>query len=335
MKRPTPKSAPRRAASVSRAARSIAPAVALPDRSALATEQRNPRTRNLHAFSVPALVALIQREDAALPAAMAAAAPALAAFIAAVEPRFTPRLRTATPGRLIYLGAGTSGRLGVLDASEAPPTFQLDPGRIIGLIAGGDPSLRRSSEGKEDNPRGALPALAALRLTPRDTILAIAAGGTTPYALGALVCAKQLQPRVLTAILTCAAVPSPPRCDHLIIIPTGPEVLTGSTRMKAGTATKLALNTISTALMVRSGRVFGHLMVDLRATNAKLRDRAARIVSAVTGADRATALAALDAAGGSAKVAIVMLARQASRTRAERLLSRARGRLDAVIGAPQ
>lgn len=296
-----------------------------PDRSRLLTEQRNPRAKNLHRLSVAQLTALIHREDAAVLAAVRTGLPALTRFIRAAERRFDPD--AAAGHRLIYLGAGTSGRLGVLDASEAPPTFQVAPGRVVGLIAGGDRALRRSSEGREDDPDGARPDLQALRLTATDTVLAIAAGGTTPYALGGLAVAKRLTPRVLTGLLTCAPVKRPRDADHLIIVPTGPEVLTGSTRMKAGTATKMALNLVSTTLFIRAGRVHDNLMVDLRATNAKLRDRAARIVQTLTALPRPESLALLDAAGGSAKVAVVMHARACTRLVAQRRLARASGRL--------
>ncbi len=270
----------------------------LPDRSHLLTEQRNPRSMSLHTLSVQECVALFNDENRLINAAMDAAAPALTAFIEAAAPRFQ------AGGRLIYVGAGTSGRLGVLDASECPPTFHTSPERVVGLIAGGDSALRRSSEGKEDEPSGAHAELASLGLTASDTVLGIAAGGTTPYVLGALTFAKNAGS--LTGFLVCTPILTPAGVDHLIVLETGPELLTGSTRLKAGTATKLALNTISTTLMVRSGRVHENLMVDLRATNDKLRDRAARIISTITGLDRPAALALLDRAGGSVKQALAM-----------------------------
>ena len=298
-----------------------------PDRSHIATEQRNPRSMELHAASIADIVAQIQQEDHAVLAAVEAARPAIAAFIEAVEPGFT------RGGRLIYLGAGTSGRLGVLDASEAPPTFQLPPDRIIGLIAGGDRALRKSSEGLEDDSEGALPELAALELTADDAVLGIAAGGTTPWVRGGLQwCAAQVSAPV-TALLSCSPIELPEGVMHGLIVETGPEVLTGSTRMKAGTATKLVLNTISTTLMIRSGRVYRGLMVDVRATNAKLRDRAARIISTLTGRDRAAAFALLDAADGAVKTAVVMHARGVDRSAAEQLLVEANGRLDQVLDA--
>ncbi len=298
-----------------------------PDRAHLLTEQRNPRSANLHAMSVAQCVAMIADEDRAIPTAVARAAPAITRFIEAVEPGFRDG------GRLIYVGAGTSGRLGVLDASEAPPTFCIEPGRIIGIIAGGDAALRRSSEGLEDDPRGATPELEALDLTSRDAILGIAAGGTTPYVLGALAWAGgRAAQRPITALLTCSPIVAPSGVDHCIIIETGPEVLTGSTRMKAGTATKMCLNIISTTLMVRSGRVYQNLMVDVRATNAKLRDRAARIVAALTGLPRDEALIAVDRAGGSAKSAIVMQRLHIDKAQAESILAQSHGRLDIALG---
>lgn len=280
---------------------------------------------NLHSLSVRQCVELITTEDHAVVEALQRAAPALTAFIQAAEPGF------ASGGRIVYLGAGTSGRLGVLDASEAPPTFQVPPDRIIGLIAGGESALRKSSEGKEDDPAGARPDLDALRLTARDTVLGIAAGGTTPYVLGGLGYCKSLREPPLTGLLVCSPVPKPPGVDHLMVLETGPEVLTGSTRMKAGTATKLALNTISTTLMVRSGRVYENLMVDLMATNNKLRDRAARIISTLTGLERTASLTLLESAGGAVKTAVVMHLRTVPRPKAEALLESAQGRLDAAL----
>jgi N-acetylmuramic acid 6-phosphate etherase len=295
-----------------------------PDRSHLSTEQRNPRSAALHTLDMAGLVALMNAENRAVFDALDAAAPALSSFLRDIEPGFI------AGGRLIYVGAGTSGRLGVLDASEAPPTFQVEPGRIVGIIAGGDGALRKSSEGKEDELDGAVSELNALHLTPQDTLIGIAAGGTTPYALGAIRYAKAAGCR--TALMTCVVVPKPADADHLLLLPTGPEVLTGSTRLKAGTATKLALNTISTALMVRAGKVYGNLMVDVRATNAKLRDRAARIVTTLTGIDRAAAFDLLERAGGSAKTAVVMQRLSLERPEAERRLTQAAGRLDLTLG---
>jgi N-acetylmuramic acid 6-phosphate etherase len=296
------------------------------DRSHIATEQRNPRSMRLHTLSTRECVDLLRREDGAVLAALEAAAPALAGFVEALIPRFD------SGGRLIYLGAGTSGRLGVLDASEAPPTFQLEQGRIVGLIAGGDGALRRSSEGLEDMADGSRPDLEALRLTDDDTVLGIAAGATTPFVRGAFPIAKSLAPGCMTAFLTCSPCAAPPHTDHLIVLPTGPEVLTGSTRLKAGTATKLALNTISTTLMVRTGRVYENLMVDLRASNDKLRDRAARIIGTLTGLARDGALELLDRAGGRVKTAVVMSKLGLDRAGAESRLAACGDDLAAALG---
>lgn len=300
------------------------------DRSHIDTEQRNPRSTNLHEMNVRECVRLIQSEDRAVIGAMEAASDSIVRFIEAAEPGFVGG------GRLIYIGAGTSGRLGVLDASEAPPTFQVDAGRIIGIIAGGDAALRRSSEGLEDDPDGATDLLRQLIPNERDAVIGIAAGGTTPFVLGALRKAKELSAarggETLTCLLTCTALVRPPFADHLIVLETGPEVLTGSTRMKAGTATKLALNTISTTLMVCSGKVYENLMVDVRATNDKLRDRAARIVGVLTGLPREACFELLDRAGGAVKTAVVMEKLRLDRARSEERLAACGGRLDRALG---
>lgn len=298
---------------------------AIPDRAAILTEQRNPASADLHRLDVAGIVALFNRENRAVLDALDRAEADLARFIAAVEPGF---LRG---GRLVYLGAGTSGRLAVLDASEIPPTFQMPPDRVIGIIAGGDGSLRRSSEGKEDDPRGAIPELEALRLGADDAVLGIAAGGTTPYVHGAIAWAKSLSSPPVTGLLSCAPVAAPAGCDHLIVLASGPEVVTGSTRLKAGTATKLALNTISTALMVRLGKVHGNLMVDVRASNVKLRDRAARIIATLSDATRDEAFALLDASDGQVKVAVVMRRRRVAAPAARALLDAVGGHLGKVI----
>jgi len=290
------------------------------------TELRNPRTMDLHKLSVDQVVLRVQREDRAVLAALDAARPQICALVEDLVPRFQ------RGGRLIYLGAGTSGRLGVLDAAEAPPTFQIDPGRIVGIIAGGDGSLRKSSEGKEDDPMGAVEALTELCLTSDDMIVGIAAGGTTPYVLGALVFAQRLGSSPRTALIVCSLLDDPPAVDHLIVLDTGPEVLTGSTRMKAGTATKMALNTISTALMVATGRVYQNLMIDLKASNEKLRDRAARIVSMLTGFNREAAFDLLERAGGSVKIAVLMVRLGVDIEEASILLSQADWRLDKALG---
>lgn len=297
-----------------------------PDRSHVLTEHRNPRTMDLHSLSVAQCVQVIQREDRAVIAALEAAAPQIDAFLSAAEPGFV------AGGRLVYVGAGTSGRLGVLDASEAPPTFQVEPGRVVGIIAGGDGALRKSSEGREDDPKGAWDELRSLELASMDCVIGIAAGGTTPYVHGVFEFLQTLSNKPVSALLTCSPIAKPRGADHLIVLETGPEVLTGSTRMKAGTATKMALNTISTVLMVRSGRVYENLMVDLRATNDKLKDRAARIVSTLTGLPRAESLELVSRAGESVKAAVVMHHHQVDRHGAEQLLETHHGRLERVLG---
>ncbi|MGE3109386.1 MAG: N-acetylmuramic acid 6-phosphate etherase [Phycisphaerales bacterium] len=306
------------------------------DRSHLPTEGRNARSMNLHRLSVDECVRLIADEDRAAPAAVERAAAAITGFISAALPGF------AAGGRLIYLGAGTSGRLGVLDASECPPTFCVPPDRVIGLIAGGDAALRRSSEGKEDDHAGAHAELASLSLSARDTVVGIAAGGTTPYVLGGLAYAAAQRDAPtgarrspVTGLLTCVPIDpaAVPTVKHLIVLETGPEVLTGSTRMKAGSATKMALNIISTTLMIQCGKVHENLMVDVRATNQKLRDRAARIIATLTGLGRDEALTLLDRAGGHVKTAVVMHARRVGADAARQLILAADGRLDRAIDA--
>ena len=277
----------------------------------------------LHEMSVSQIVKLITDEDRAVHEAMTRAAPSITRLIEAAEPGF------CAGGRLIYLGAGTSGRLGVLDASEAPPTFMVPPDRVIGLIAGGDAALRKSSEGAEDDPNGAHPEIDALKLTKLDTLIGIAAGGTTPFVLGGLEHASATG--CIRALIVCSPIEKPPFIDHLIVLDTGPEVLTGSTRMKAGTATKLALNTLSTTLMIRSGCVYENLMVDLRATNNKLRDRAARILSTLTGLTRDQSFTLLDRAGGAVKTATVMHRLNLTREEADLILHQNSGRLHDAI----
>ncbi len=296
-----------------------------PDRGHVRTEQRHHGSTDLDALDTAACVRLLIDDHRAVAGAVAAAAGVLAQFIDGLA----ERMRGG--GRLVYVGAGTSGRLGVLDAAECPPTFQSDPGQVVGVIAGGDAALRRSSEAREDDPRGAAQELAGLGLGERDTVVAIAAGATTPYVLGALDIAKAAG--AATALLACA----PPgrelaACDHLIVLDTGPELLTGSTRLKAGSATKLALNVISTTVFVKLGKVYSNLMVDLRATNAKLADRAIRILQAlVPRLDRAGAAELLDRAGGSVKAAVVMERCDCDLAEAQRLLDENAGMLRPIL----
>jgi N-acetylmuramic acid 6-phosphate etherase len=264
------------------------------------TEQRNPRTQQIDLAEPLAIVDLMNAEDARVPAAVATQRTQIAAAIAAAEQTFR------AGGRLFYVGAGTSGRLGVLDASECPPTFGTDPSMVQGIIAGGPPALTSAQEGAEDNLDQARIDLADHGVRAGDMVVGIAASGTTPYVRVALEHAKSIGAR--TAIVACS--PPPPEtlrvADIAIVAVTGPEVVTGSTRLKAGTATKLILNTITTGAMIRLGKTFGNLMVDLRATNVKLADRSERIVAEVTGLPREEARALLARADGRVKLAIVM-----------------------------
>ena len=237
-------------------------------------------------------------------------------------------------GRLIYVGAGTSGRLGILDAAECPPTFGTPPGLVRGVIAGGYPALLDAVEGAEDDPGQGSGQMDALEVGKSDVVVGIAASGTTPFVRGALARAQALSAH--TVFLTCSDPPQDllDRCDVTIFLRTGPEVVTGSTRMKAGTATKLALNTLTTGAMVRLGKTYGNLMVDLKATNKKLIDRGDRIVMEVARVDRAAARKALDGAGGKVRTAIVMAAKGCSLQEAESLLSRHDNHLRPILGDP-
>ena len=264
------------------------------------TEQRNPRTAEIDLADTLAIVDLINAEDRLVADAVATQRVAIARVIDAVERAFRHG------GHLFYIGAGTSGRLGVLDASESPPTFGAEHTLVQGIIAGGDGALTRSQEGAEDNIEDGAQQIAARGVGENDVVVGIAASGTTPWVRAALTQARENG--AVTAIVACSPPPAETLAvaDHHIIAVVGPEVVTGSTRMKAGTATKLILNTITTGAMIRLGKTYGNLMVDLRATNAKLRDRSERIVSEVTSLDRANARALLDRAGGRVKVALVM-----------------------------
>jgi N-acetylmuramic acid 6-phosphate etherase len=292
------------------------------------TERRNPRSSKIDTASALEIVDLIGAEDATVPAAVATARVEIAQAIDLIEAAFRDG------GRLIYVGAGTSGRLGVLDAAECPPTFGTAPEMVVGVIAGGAPALVRSVEGAEDDMDAAASEMEHLRVTQRDVVVGIAASGTTPFVQAALSQAHQLRAR--TVFLSCT---EPPRqlqgvCDVFITVLVGPEIVTGSTRMKAGTATKLVLNTLTTGAMIRLGKVYGNLMVDLRAWNEKLIDRSQRIVMETTGLDRGAAQKVIQAAEGSVKTAIVMARRGVAKPEAERLLAEHAGRLRPIVGDP-
>lgn len=283
------------------------------------TEHRHPKSTGLDSISIDAAFDLMNAEDRTVPLAVAEAKPAIVAAIKKVSAAWRKG------GRLIYIGAGTSGRLGVLDASECPPTFRSDPKMVRGIIAGGKKALWRSIEGAEDKGEDAVTALSEIELASRDVLMGIATGGTTPYVHAAI--AEARRRKATTIFFSCV-----PRsqvkiaCDVDIRVITGPEILTGSTRLKAGTATKLVLNMITTLSMVQLGKVYGNLMVDLN-THAcrKLVDRAIRVVSLDTGLVRQDAAELLHAARGKAKTAIVMHRLGISRTQAERRLERVAG----------
>jgi N-acetylmuramic acid 6-phosphate etherase len=265
----------------------------------LLTEQHNPRTAGLDALPLEEALRRINDEDALTAAAVREAIPAIARAVPIIE----TALRAG--GRLIYVGAGTSGRLGCLDAAEIPPTFGADPGLVLGLIAGGEPALRQSVEGAEDDPAAGAAALQAIRLRPADVVCGIAASGRTPFVIGALEYARSQGCATLGVANTRPAAMGP-HCDVVIAPLVGPEVIAGSTRLKAGTAQKLVLNMLTTMTMVRLGKTFGNLMVDLRPTNEKLRRRALRLVRQVAEVNEATAAGLLAEAGGETKTAIMM-----------------------------
>lgn len=292
------------------------------------TERRNPRSRDLDIASSLELVDLINTEDATVPAAVAAARLEIARAIDLIEAAFQ------AGGRLLYIGAGTSGRLGVLDASECPPTFGTAPGMVVGIIAGGFPALVKPAEGAEDDVSAGGAEMDARQVGANDVVVGIAASGTTPYVRGGLGRARALGAR--TVFVTCAEPPTAmvEGCDVCIAVLTGPEVVTGSTRMKAGTATKLVLNTLTTGAMIRLGKTYGNLMVDLEAWSEKLVDRGERILMEVAGTSRAEARAAIEAAGGSVKTAIVMARKGVDRDAAKALLERHGGRVRAILGPP-
>ena len=292
------------------------------------TERRNPRTTHIDVASSLEIVDLMQAEDQHVVEVMHAAREALAHAIDLAVAAFN------RGGRLLYVGAGTSGRLGVLDASECPPTFGTLPEMVVGIIAGGPEALTRSQEGAEDDAGAGARAVDDHAVGDSDFVLGIAASGTTPYVAAAVGRAGDLG--AATGILSCSAPPPDltERCDVVITLPVGPEVLTGSTRLKAGTATKLALNTITTGSMIRHGKAYGNLMVDLQAWSAKLVDRGERIVMEAAGVDRETARRTIAAAGGAVKIAVVMARLGVDAADARRRLDAANGQVRAVLGDP-
>lgn len=273
------------------------------------TEKRNPRSADIDTLSTLEVVDLINSEDRTVPEAVGAQRKSIAAAIDVI----VESLRKG--GRLFYVGAGTSGRLGVLDASECPPTFGVKRSLVQGIIAGGRQALVRSIEGAEDHPQDGAAAIDKRRVTSRDVVVGLAACGVTPFVHGALRRARRIG--AATICVTCApeAVRSIP-ADIIINPVVGPEVVTGSTRMKAGTATKLVLNTLTTTTMIKLGKVYGNLMVDLQAVNKKLHDRSLRIIEELTGLSRRQAQILLRRADGQLKAAVVMHFRRVDLARA-------------------
>lgn len=289
------------------------------------TEANNPASQAIDSLSAREIVALINAEDLRVAPAVGAVGDA----IAAVAEHAVAGIRRG--GRLIYVGAGTSGRLGVLDAAECPPTFSTPPEQVIGLIAGGAVALTRAVEAVEDDPEHGRREIAALGVGPHDVVVGLAASGRTPYVLGAVAEARRRGAH--TAAVTCSH-PSPlsAAVDTVIAPLVGPEVVAGSTRMKAGTAQKLVLNSISTTVMVRLGKTYGNLMVEVQPLNAKLRRRTLRIIADVTGLGEEQARAALAAADNDLKTALVMTLAGVGADEARARLRAAEGHVRAALG---
>ncbi|AMW11227.1 N-acetylmuramic acid 6-phosphate etherase [Streptomyces qaidamensis] len=292
----------------------------------LTTEAFRPELADIDRLPTLDIARLMNGEDATVAGAVAARLPQIAAAIDAVAERM------ARGGRLVYAGAGTAGRMGVLDASECPPTFNTDPSRVVGLIAGGRDAVVTSVEGAEDSRELAEADLEVLALTPDDTVVGISASGRPPYAIGAVEHARAR--RSLTIGLACnPGSPLAAAADHGIEIVVGPELLTGSTRLKAGTAQKLVLNMLSTITMIRLGKTYGNLMVDVRASNDKLRARSHRIVALATGAAEEDIERALTATDGEVKNAILALLADVDGPTAARLLEESDGHLREALAA--
>lgn len=284
----------------------------------LATERRNEGTMNLDEMSVEELLRFMNREDQAVPHVIKEELAVIGQVVERVIQSFKNN------GRLIYLGAGTSGRLGVLDAAECVPTFGVSSGMVVGLIAGGERALIKAVEGAEDSKDLAITDLKALNLCERDTVIGIAASGRTPYVIGGLDYAREIG--ATTAALSCnKGAEISKHAEFKIEVETGPEVLTGSTRLKAGTAQKLVLNMISTASMIGVGKVYENLMVDVQPTNEKLEMRAKRMIAEATGVDEQTASRYFDASDGHVKTAIVMILADVSHAEAIERLQQANG----------
>ena len=298
----------------------------LQERGHLLTEQINPHSLNLDQLNALELVELFNSEDQKALSAIAGAKMELAAAIEQIAPRLHQG------GRLFYIGAGTSGRLGVLDAAECPPTFCTSPDLVQGIIAGGAGALLRSSEGLEDLAEDGENAIIQHEVNCLDVVVGITAGGTTPYVHGALHGARQRG--ALTIFIACVPVQQVPvEADVDIRLLTGPEILAGSTRLKAGTATKLALNILSTGVMVKLGKVYGNRMVDVAVTNQKLHDRALRILGDLTDLNREAAETLLERSGKWVKLALLMHWKDLDREEAQKLLAAHKGNLRAAVNS--
>ena len=294
------------------------------DLSRLTTERRNPASAHIDSCTTLEMVTIMQQEDSKIASAIEKILPEIARAIDATSQRLE------NGGHLFYLGAGTSGRLGILDASECPPTYGTDPELVQGLIAGGIPAIFRAQEGAEDNPGLAVHDLKEHGFSAKDVLVGIAASGRTPYVIGGLKYARELG--ALTIALACSEHAEIAALADIALTPvTGPEVVTGSTRMKAGTAQKLVLNMLSTGTMIKLGKVYGNLMVDVKASNKKLEERAIRIVMEGSGCERTEAEKALKGADGHAKLAILMVVAGVSAGEGKALLERTSGHLAAAI----
>lgn len=292
--------------------------------SQIATEQANPATKNIDELSTLDMLKTINAEDKKVACAIEPVLPTIGRVIDIIAEKLKKG------GRLFYIGAGTSGRLGILDAVECPPTFGTAPELVIGIIAGGTPAIFKAVEGAEDSPELSRGDLNEYCFCNKDVLVGIAASGRTPYTLSAVNYAKEIGATAVS--LTCS--PDSPMekvADYAIVVQPGPEVITGSTRLKAGTAQKMVLNMLSTGTMIKLGKVYGHLMVDVKASNQKLTERATRIVMDVTDCDRETAVKALNNAKGKAKLAIFHIISGETIENSKRLLEEADGYIGRAI----
>lgn len=291
---------------------------------ALATEQNNPASAAIDEMTTLEMVTLINQEDQKAALSIAPILPQIAAAVDLIAERLQQN------GRLIYCGAGTSGRLGILDAAECPPTFSTEPGQVVGLIAGGHEAMFQAQEGAEDDEAAAVSDLTAIELTAADVVVGLSASGRTPYAVSALRYARQRGAATI-AVASSPASPLAQEADIALTAFPGPEVIAGSTRLKAGTVQKLILNMLSTGTMIRLGKVYGNRMVDLQATNEKLARRALRIVQEVTGDEEKTCQENLRKADGNAKLAIFLAFSGLSPEAGKRCLQKSAGHLKTAL----